>query len=205
MACFLKIEGGTSQFALEGSSYRVASGPSAGECAQLRHELMFNVVDGVIAITHIHKPHGEDREGTLADHVAYELSSVLGAMFLKLHTRRNRHDGRVTALARDASALVKVAVEKILPLPTFPSLPSSAVGSWIPGAENCRRRGGITGKVIESQMRTWLNYVVVHVSPENGAHSIITQCLRQSRTEGFEPDIDRLPWEARMVYLIGQP
>ena len=170
---------------------------TTGAIFQWQYELIYNVVDGVIVITHVQNPRREELVRHSAHDLSFGLPSLLGAVFTKLHTTRTSGQvGELPAATRDAKRMVKEAIDSNLPLP---ALPRGVMGSWLPATANCVI--GLTARVIEQKLRRWLNYVVVHVSPEHNAHPIIRQCLRDS---GVGLDITRIGWDSRQEYKNGQ-
>jgi hypothetical protein len=162
---------------------------------QRRYETIFNVIDGVIAVTGVET--GRDPQVSPQDGYSNEkdLSAVLGAVFFRLHRCFNAQSGPAQANADIAKTMVADSLKSGSPLPL---LPHGVIGAWIPKAASNNK--AITNLELQFDMRKWLNYVIVHVSSEHETFSVLNECLRQHQIN----NVATLTWEAHQLYEIGQ-
>lgn len=75
-----------------------------------------------------------------------------------------------------------------------PELPSGTLGSWLSAA--ITEDDGYSRNYIQHEMRDWLNYILIHVSRDRQAHSIIRHLLGTQ-------DVRTLTWTNKQEYAIG--
>ena len=151
------------------------------------------MLDGVIAITHIET--NGPLEGSPLDNIteSIDLSAVLGAVFCKFHSTPISNN-TLSEVFDTAKTMVKDCLDSTLPVQ---QIPVRVLSAWLPAA--IAPNSGISSRAIKHHMKTWLNYVILHVSPEHQSYLVINECLRQNGIA----DAKTLTWEMRQVYPIG--
>lgn len=165
----------------------------------MNYETIFNVFDGVIIVSNIDSR--MDIETTaqddMYDHI--NLSSLLGALWYKLHQKFNPHDpGRKQDLT-DAKAQVRGIVKAAETSdPKLSVLKSGTLGCWLPyfGV----KENPASQDDLEGDMGTWLNYIIMYVQPGRETYQVISSIMQMHDMH----DIARFGWSAHQVYCIGQ-
>ena len=159
---------------------------------QGRYEVIYNVRDGLIIFGHIKRPTGTALEDlsaiTPGSKRFMEPCDVIGSMFQRLHSKYGpTNSGAKRALAY-AQQMVTKSISEQSPLPM---LPTDTAGSWLPAALSSP---SVQETTITSQMRHFLNYIVVYVNEAYRAYPIVCHCVE---------DMLSRSWETRETFVIG--